>query len=261
MEWKLGDCALHYEERGQGEPLVLLHGNGEDLSYFKAQMEYFSKKYRVIAVDTRGHGRSGRGSAPFCLGQFREDLFGFLTGLGLGRIHLLGFSDGANIALLFALKYPGQVESLILNGGNLRPSGVKLHIQAGVVAGWAMTGLLSPFLKDCKRKRELLGLMVKEPHISGRDLAGLTMPVLVIAGDKDMIRESHTREIAAGIRGSRLAILSGDHFIAAKEPEAFNRAVGDFLDAVRALRSGEAVRKPLVGACWKRDEADIENKH
>lgn len=251
MEWKLGDCALHYEERGQGEPLVLLHGNGEDLTYFKAQIEYFSPKYRVIAVDTRGHGSSGRGSAPFSLGQFREDLYELLRGLGLGPIHLLGFSDGANIALLFALKYPERVESLILNGGNLRPSGVKPHIQAGVVAGWVMTGLLSPFLRDCRRKRELLGLMVKEPHISGRDLERLAMPALVIAGDRDMIRERHTREIAAGIKGSRLVILSGDHFIAAKEPGAFNQAVSDFLDAARALRTGEPVRKPLVGACWK----------
>lgn len=261
MEIQNGDFRMHYEERGNGEPLVLLHGNGESLEYFSGQMAYFSKTFRVIAVDTRGHGRSGRGRAPFTLEQFGEDLHKFCLGLGIGRMHLLGFSDGANIALGFAGKHPEMVESLILNGANLRPSGVKLSVQAGIAAGWALVSVLSPAVRDCRRKRELLGLMVTQPHYGERELKALTMPTLVIAGDRDMIRESHTREIAAGIEGSRLVILKGDHFIAAREPETFNRAVGDFLDAVRALRSGEAVKKPLAGASWRRNEEDIGDKH
>ena len=97
------DIKLHYEEAGEGFPLVLLHGNGEDHTYFKRQMEPFSQSYRVIAVDTRGHGLSPRGTAPFTLEQFAEDLKEFLDGLGVVHCHLLGFSDGGNIALLFAL--------------------------------------------------------------------------------------------------------------------------------------------------------------
>lgn len=73
---------LHYEEKGTGQPVVLLHGNGEDSSYFKNQIEYFSKKYRVIAVDTRGHGKSERGTAPFTLRQFARDLKSFLDEMG-----------------------------------------------------------------------------------------------------------------------------------------------------------------------------------
>ena len=74
---------LHWEERGHGEPLVLLHGNGEDGSYFRHQMACFSGKYRVMAVDTRGHGRSPRGSAPFTIGTFAEDLRDFLDQRGI----------------------------------------------------------------------------------------------------------------------------------------------------------------------------------
>lgn len=120
------DIQLNYTTAGQGFPLILLHGNGEDHTYFKHQMGPFSEKFRVIAPDTRGHGRTPRGTAPFTLEQFAEDLKGFLDSREIGRCHLLGFSDGANIALLFALKYPDYVEKLILNGADLYPSAVKL---------------------------------------------------------------------------------------------------------------------------------------
>ena len=119
------DIRLYYEKAGDGEPLILLHGNGEDGTYFKHQMEYFSKDYRVIAIDTRGHGKSPRGEKPFTIRQFAEDLNGFMEEQGMEKAHLLGFSDGGNIALAFALRYPGKVESLILNGANLCPAGVK----------------------------------------------------------------------------------------------------------------------------------------
>lgn len=115
------DIRLCCVEAGEGFPLVLLHGNGEDHTYFKRQMGPFSQHFRVIAVDTRGHGESPRGTAPFTLEQFAEDLKEFLDGRSITRCHLLGFSDGGNIALLFALKYPEYVEKLILNGADLVP--------------------------------------------------------------------------------------------------------------------------------------------
>lgn len=99
------DIKLNYIEKGEGTPLVLLHGNGGSLECFKSQIEYFSKKYRVIALDTRGHGKSPRGDKPFTIKQFADDLKDFLDDLGIKRAILLGFSDGGNIALTFALKY------------------------------------------------------------------------------------------------------------------------------------------------------------
>ena len=72
------DISLYYQEKGQGIPFVLLHGNGESGEYFKKQIEYFSNQYRMIAVDTRGHGKSPRGTAPFTMDQFAEDLNAFL---------------------------------------------------------------------------------------------------------------------------------------------------------------------------------------
>lgn len=105
--------------------MILLHGNSENYEIFKHQIDYFSSKYRVIAIDTRGHGNSPRGDAPFTLNQFAEDLNDFFLQHKISKANILGFSDGGNIAMIFTMKYPEKVSKLILNGANLNPDGVK----------------------------------------------------------------------------------------------------------------------------------------
>ena len=223
------EIALNYIEAGEGFPLVLLHGNGEDYTYFKRQMEPFSQQYRVIALDTRGHGKSPRGTAPFTLEQFAGDLKEFLDQRGIAKCHLLGFSDGGNIALLFALRYPQYVEKLILNGANLTPAGVKLSTQLPIAAGWCASGVCGLFSKKAKANWEMLNLMVTQPHIRPQTLEKLAVPTLVIAGERDMIKEKHTRLIAASLPNSKLVILPGDHFVARRNWQQFNPAVQAFL--------------------------------
>ena len=231
------DIELFYTKQGSGPPLLLLHGNGEDGTYFIHQMAEFSRDFTVYAIDTRGHGQSPRGRAPFTISQFAEDLLVFMDQQGLTQADILGFSDGGNIALTFALRYPDRVRRLILNGANLDPGGVKPLVQLPIVAGYHLAALS----KNPKAKvhRELLGLMVNEPHIAPAELKKLSMPVLVMAGTQDMIRERHTRLIAASIPGARLALIPGDHFIANKEPAAFNRAVRTFFTETAPAASKE----------------------
>ena len=223
--------SLHFIQRGEGEPLLLLHGNGEDSSVFSAQMDYFSPKYRVMALDTRGHGKSPRGTAPFSIETFAEDLLDFLDQQGLEKVHLLGFSDGGNIALTFALRHQERLLSLILNGADLFPSGVKPSVQVPIVLGYWAARAAALFSRDAVPKMELLRLMVKEPHIPPEALGAIRVPTLVIAGTDDMIKEEHTRLIHRQIPGSRLALIPGDHFIAQKNPEPYNRAVEEFLES------------------------------
>lgn len=135
------DIELYYQEKGTGEPFIFLHGNGENSSYFGNQINYFQRKYRVIALDTRGHGKS----------------------------------------------------------------------------------------PDAGKNAEMLGLMVNDPNIEPHELSQITMPTLVICGTNDMIKESHTKEIAENLPDAVLTILKGTHFIANKCPAEFNRAVDDFL--------------------------------
>ena len=220
------DVALHYTERGAGEPLILLHGNGEDSTYFECQLSFLAQWFRVIAVDTRGHGHSPRGEAPFTLEQFAQDLGAFMDELGLASAHLLGFSDGANVALLFALANPQRVRSLVLDGANLFPEGLQPAVRAEDAESYRQA-----LAAGDAHQLELLHLMMDEPHIDPAELAALHMPTLVTAGAHDMIRESHTRLIAASIPGACLRILAGTHFHAHEDPDPFNQVVGEFYRA------------------------------
>lgn len=225
------DTAHFYLEQGNGEPLLFLHGNGEDSGYFVHQMDVFAEFFHVYAIDTRGHGRTPRGSAPFTISQFADDLKEFMDTHRIERAHILGFSDGGNIALTFAIRYPERVEKLILDGANLDPSGVKREEQEKIEAAYEQALEHEKEGPEAKRKAELLGLMVNDPHIPEEDLAKVTAKTLVIAGTDDMIEEAHTRAIHAGIPGAELVFIEGDHFIAEKNPEAFNRAILGFLTA------------------------------
>ena len=219
------DIELHYTEYGQGEPLVLLHGNGEDSTYFAEQIPLLSKCFRVIALDTRGHGASPRGTAPFTLDQFAEDVAAFLDERAMDAAHLLGFSDGANIAILFALRYPNRVKSLVLNGGNLFPAGLEPAVRAEDAEAYRQAEEAGDV-----RRIELLRLMMDEPHIDPAALAAIRIPTLVVAGTDDMILPEHTRLIAASIPGARLRFVEGDHFVAAGNPDAFNAVIVRFYE-------------------------------
>ena len=221
--------SLHFVEKGRGKPLILLHGNGEDGSYFEHQIDCFSVDYRVIAIDTRGHGKSPRGEKPFTIVQFAEDLHDFMDENGIDQAILLGFSDGGNIALTFALKYPDRVEKMIIDGANLFPSGVKALYQWPIEIGYRIAKMFAKKSEEAKKNAEMLGLMVNEPHIDPSQLAQLKMPVLVVAGTKDMIKDKQTRLIYKSLPNARLTILEGDHFVANKNYEAFNSAVAAFL--------------------------------
>ena len=218
------DIQLHYTEHGSGEPLILLHGNGEESTYFEHQIAFFQDRYRVIAVDSRGHGSTPRGTAPLTLNQFANDLQTFMDEHNIDSAHILGFSDGANVAMLFALAHPTRVKSLILNGGNLFPEGLTEQTRREIDEEFEQA-----VATNDESQLELLRLMIDEPHIDPAQLGELRMPTLVVAGTDDMIEEAHTRLIAESIPNEQLAIIEGTHFLAFENPDAFNRVVSEFL--------------------------------
>jgi len=223
------DIKHFYIEKGSGEPFILLHGNGENCDYFKNQMEEFSKYYHVYGIDTRGHGKTPRGQAPFTIRQFAKDLLEFMNEHKISRAHLLGFSDGGNIAMIFALYYPDRVNRLILNGANLYAKGVKRTTQIPIEIGYRIARKFSDKSDKAKANAELLGLMVNEPNVTIEEIAQIKAKTLVIAGTRDMIKEDHTKLIAKNIPGAKLVFVKGTHFIANKNAEAFNHQVLEFL--------------------------------
>ena len=223
------DINHYYIKKGTGFPLILLHGNGEDCGYFVHQMEPFAKHFRVIAIDTRGHGQTPRGEASFSIRQFAEDLLDFMNLHQIEKAHILGFSDGGNIAMVFALMHPERVEKLILNDANLNASGVKRKVQIPIEIGYRIAKLFATKSPAARKNAEMLGLMVNDPNVKAEELSCIQNPTLVIAGEKDMIKDSHTRLIAKSIPEAMLSIIPGNHFIANKNPDTFNEVVLRFL--------------------------------
>ncbi len=227
-----GDARIYYEIYGQYHtpPLLLLHGNGESLHIFDAQIPVLSRFYTVVAIDSRGHGQSTRGSAPLSLAQIAEDTASLLAALQLAPAHLLGFSDGGNIALLLALAHPGLLRSLILCGANLDPAGVKAHVQIPITLAYQFCKTIGKFDPKAASKAAILGLMVNEPHIDPARLGAIELPTLVVAGQHDIIRPQHTRLIARSIPGAALSTVPrADHFIPQKHPAQLSQLVLDFL--------------------------------
>ena len=219
----------------QAPTLILLHGNGEDHTYFVKQIPAFSPHFRLVLMDTRGQGQSTGGDGELNFSVFAADLLALMDHLQIAKAHLLGFSDGGNLALTFALAHPERVQSLILNGANLEPGGVKLSTQLPIVLGSGCCRLLSPFSRKARQNGAVLGLMVNHPHIPPQALAALTMPALVIVGERDMIRDRHSQLIARSLPNAQFVrIPGGDHFCAAKCPEVFNHAVLSFLQNLPA---------------------------
>ena len=223
------DIKHFYVEVGQGDPIILLHGNGENCEYFKGQIDAFAKYYHVYAIDTRGHGKTPRGDKPFTIRQFADDLLCFMNDHQIEKTNLLGFSDGGNIAMIFAIQYPDRVNQLILNGANLGTEGVKRCVQIPIEIGYRIANQFAKKSDSAKLNAEMLGLMVNDPNVKPEELNRIRARTLVIAGTKDIILISHTRLIAKSISDSQLVLIDGDHFIANKNPEEFNRAVLKFL--------------------------------
>ena len=131
--------------------------------------------------------------------------------------------------MIFAMQYPDRVDRLILNGANLTAQSVKRSVQIPIEIGYRIARMFSGKSESARLHTEMLELMVRYPNVKPEDLSAIRAKTLVIAGTKDMILEQHTCLIAKSIPDSKLVFIEGDHFIANKNPAAFNQAVLDFL--------------------------------
>ena len=221
---------IHYSLGGSGEEvLVFLHGNGGSIENFKNIIPFFEDKYTVLAVDSRGHGQSGFGAGELSLGTMAIDLGNLLDHLDFKRVNILGFSDGANIAMLFALARPEVVDRLILVGGNYNFWGLTPMAGAMILLGYVSASLTKLVDRRATLNKELFSLMVKEPNLKRESLSGIKAKTLVVNGNRDMIRVSHAKNIASTIPNARLELVNGDHFYLFKEYEHFNEMVYRFL--------------------------------
>lgn len=224
------DIETYYESYGNGEPLFLLHGNSGSIKDFYRQIPQFSEKYRVYAVDTRAQGKSKDFTKnDFTYMQFANDLKQLVDYLKLDRINIVGWSDGGNTALLFALNYPQYVNKMVLVGANLFPEGVDQTFINEIRVGYKR--LESENNPENQNQLRLMKLMLEQPNIKPELLNAIRNPVLVTAGEKDVILESHTKLIHKSIPNSNLKIFKGaSHYVVQEQPKEFNKAVLKFLN-------------------------------
>ena len=221
---------IYYEEYGSGEPLLLLHGNSESIQAWKMQIPEFAKLYHVIAVDTRGHGKSGDDGKTYNYDLFAEDMNALLKHLKIKKINIVGWSDGGNTGLSLAMKHPDKVKKLAVMGANI-------FIDSSVVDDWVFKELnqqLKEMQNDTaqwsKSRIRRINLLLTEPKHSFSDLKTITCPVLVLAGEKDIVKEGHTRNIAKNIAKGTLVIAPNEtHDFPFENPDSFNKLILDFL--------------------------------
>ena len=187
---------LYYEKVGEGRPLLMVHGNGEDHTIFREAAEELKDGFSCYLVDSRGHGQS----TPVKEYHYRDmarDMTAFMDELSLEDAVFYGFSDGGILGLL-AAEESKRIADLIVSGANITPGGVKLRARLMMRIGYI-------FKKD-----PLLALMLHEPNITENELKAIRARTFVLAGENDLIRGDHTRRIAAAVPGAQLRILPGE---------------------------------------------------
>ncbi|MGV9314942.1 alpha/beta fold hydrolase [Streptomyces sp. NPDC003691] len=265
QEFPTGDGILVHQDRGTGEPLVLLHGGLLDHSMWEEQIDFFARTHRVIAPDLRGHGGSANGTRPF---RHTDDVAALLRGLGCGPAVLVGLSMGGSIATDTALEHPALVRALVVSGvGTSEPdfrdpwtTGVLTDFQRAL-AGGDVTGGVERFLDFAAGPHRALGEV--DPGVVGRlraavvrtlgkhragepvamvpvprtweRLSGITVPVLAVNGALDS--EDHLRmagRLVREVADGRTALVEGAaHYPNMERPGAFDTALAEFLEGLR----------------------------
>lgn len=221
---------LYYETYGQGEPLLLLHGNGGSIESMANQIPYFSSHYKVIAIDTRGHGKSKDPSDSLSFEQIVDDFNALLDTLHLDSCYVIGWSDGGIDALLLAIRHPDKVKKMAFTGANLTPDtlGLTPFVFAQITQEHVNIHK-QPKTPETETQRKIIDLDYYHPHITLDQLHHITCPTLVIGGDHDAIPVLHTVLIAQNIPKSYLWIVpNSGHSVPVFKKDQFNPLIYDY---------------------------------
>ncbi|HBE42095.1 MAG TPA: alpha/beta hydrolase [Bacteroidales bacterium] len=229
---------MYYETYGDpaNQPLLLIHGNGGYIYAERCQIEHFKDKYYVIIAESRFHGKTENGSELLTYDLMAKDYNSLLDFLKIDSVYIIGQSDGGIIGLLLAMNYPKKVKKLVTTAPNLRADTTALpewyleldindlkDVENRIAQGDKSAGLV--------RLKAQISLMVNYPNISNNELAKIKSPVLIMAGDGDIIKLEHILDIYQNIPKAQLFIMPGaTHFMLREEYSLFNQIAERFLD-------------------------------
>lgn len=194
MNVKVKGINIYYEVYGSGTPIILLHGNSETHEIFDRLIERLKDNYKVYAIDSRCHGKSEK-TKDISYELMASDVTELIKLLNIEKPILYGFSDGGIVGLLIAIKEPELLSKLIVSGANLDPSVLSKKIRFVIKITYFFT------------RNKLFKMMAYEPNITIEQLKNITIPTIVLAGEKDVVKYEHTKLIADSIKNSTMEIV------------------------------------------------------
>jgi pimeloyl-ACP methyl ester carboxylesterase len=234
---ELGGVRTWYDERGEGEPLVLLHGGLVDARFFDKNIDALADRFHVFLPERRGHGHTPDVDGPITYELMAQDTIAFLEAAVGGPAHLVGHSDGAVVAMLVALRRPDLVRELALISGGFHHDGLmpgmdRLDIDEVVKFLGPAYGEVSPDGAEHFPVvvRKIARMAAEEPALPQSELRGVRSRTLVMFSDDDLMTLGHVIAMYEGIPGSELAIVPGtSHFLLQEKPALCNAIIVDFL--------------------------------
>jgi len=214
---KVNDISMYYEVHGSGEPIFVLHGAGDSIEVMKNGIVALSENYRVIAVDSRGHGRTTDSDQPFSNELFAKDILELMTLLEIDKAHIVGLSDGGVTGLTIAINYPDRINKLVTIGANFTPDGltdlvIEFISDSENIEKVPVSSVYKKYAPDPSKwlllHEKLWQMTLSGPNYTQADLGKIQAPVLVMLGERDnLIRVEHTEELHRMITNSKLFIV------------------------------------------------------
>jgi pimeloyl-ACP methyl ester carboxylesterase len=225
---------LYYEIYGRGEPLLLLHGNNGSIVSFDKQIPELSKKYMVIAVDSRGQGNSTADNTKLTYELFADDVKKLLDYLHINNTNILGWSDGGTIALILAMKHPEKVKKIAAMAAVLYNDSTSIPSEINVLIRKQIFEMEQKGVDSNDIDYRLKKLLLTEPNINPEAIKQITVPVLIMAGENDIVKQEHTKLIAEKIPKATLKIFKNTgHDAPTDIPGEFNKTVLAFFNKKR----------------------------
>jgi len=222
---------LYCEVYGEGQPILFIHGNSQDITAFVNNIPYFSAKYKVIVADSRNHGKSVDKGDSLTYEMMADDYSALLEQLHVDSAYVVGWSDGGIEGLLLAIRHPEKVMKLAITGANLQPDTLAVYKEVWDIVrpDYETVKKMNPKTGDTLRAWKQVRLLFEQPHISLAALHTIRCPTLVIGGDHDVIKPEHTLLISQHIARSYLWILpNSGHSTPMIYKDLFNKTVDDF---------------------------------